>query len=71
MPREGYEVVYNDEVVGKVVTGLYAPTVEKFAGHAYVPAAIAKSGTEIYIKVRGKLKKALIIRRPFYRPAYK
>ena len=71
MPREGYEVVYNDEVVGKVVTGLYAPTVEKFAGHAYVPAAIAKSGTEIYLNIRGKLKKAVVIRRPFYRPAYK
>lgn len=71
MPREGYEVVYNDEAVGEVVTGLFAPTANKFAGHAYVPAHIAKSGTEIEISVRDKLKKAVIVKRPFYKPAYK
>jgi glycine cleavage system T protein len=71
MPREGYEVVYQDEIVGKVVTGLFAPTVNKFVGHAFVPAEIAKSGTQIQISIRGKLKNAVIVRRPFYKPAYK
>lgn len=71
MPREGYEVAVDGETVGKVVTGIYAPTVNKFAGHAYVAAHLAKSGTKIQIKIRNKFKEAVIIRRPFYRPAYK
>jgi len=71
VPREGYEVVYQDAVVGRVVSGLYAPTLDKFVGHAFVPAEIAKSGTEMEINIRERLKKARIVRRPMYRPAYR
>ena len=71
VPREHYRVAVNGEFVGEVVTGIFAPTVGKFAGHAYVPAKFAKVGTKIQIEIRGKLKEAVIIRRPFYRPAYK
>ncbi len=71
VPREGYDVYYQAEKVGHVVAGIFAPTAEKFAGHAFVPAGIAKPGTKIRIEIRNKLKEALIIRRPFYRPAYK
>lgn len=71
VPRQGYEVIYQEEVIGRVVTGLYAPTLDKFAGHAFVPADLAKSGTQIQISIRDKLKEAHIVRRPLYRPAYK
>lgn len=71
VPREHYPVAIDGNIVGEVVTGIFAPTVEKFAGHAYVPAQYAKSGTPIQIVIRGKMKEAVIIRRPFYRPAYK
>ncbi len=70
VPRQHYEVLHNDIVVGEVVSGMYAPTIDKFAGHAFLPPALAKPGTEIQIKMRNKTKKAVIIRRPFYRPAY-
>lgn len=71
MPREGYGVVYEDETVGEVVSGLFGPSVNKFIGHAYVPAGLAKTGTHIYIDIREKLKEAVIVKRPFYKPAYK
>ena len=71
LPREGYEVVHQDNPIGRVVTGLYAPTLDKFAGHALVPTAIAKAGTEIQIKIRNVLKTARIVRRPMVRPAYR
>lgn len=71
VPREGYDVIYRDEVIGRVVAGLYAPTINKFAGHAFVPASIAKPGTEIQISIRHKLKNARIIRRPLYKPAWR
>lgn len=71
VPREGYDVAKDGEVVGKVVSGLYGPTIELYAGHAYVPSHLAKSGTEIEIMIRNKPKKAVIVKRPFYKPSYR
>jgi glycine cleavage system T protein len=72
VPRQGYPVASADgQVIGKVVTGLYAPTVEKYCGHAFVPLAYAEIGTEINIVIRDKPKSAVVIKRPLYTPAYK
>ena len=71
VPREGYQVFHQQQAVGRVVSGLYAPTVDKFAGHAYLPPGLTKPGTEIQIDIRNSLKQARIIRRPLYKPAYK
>ena len=71
VPRQGYDVVYQDEHVGHVASGLYAPTLDKFAGNAFVPSSISKPGTEIQIAIRDKLKTAVIVRRPMYRPTYR
>jgi aminomethyltransferase len=48
-----------------------SPTLDKFLGMAYVPAALSKLGTEIDILVRGQPKRAIIVKRPFYKPRYK
>ncbi|RME72221.1 MAG: glycine cleavage system aminomethyltransferase GcvT [Chloroflexi bacterium] len=71
VPREGYPVA-NDagEEIGKVVTGMYAPTVDKYCGHAYVPPEYAQVGTSIKILIRSKPKAAVVVKRPFYTPAY-
>lgn len=71
VPRQGYEVTYHDEIVGQVVSGLFAPTINKTVGHALVPRPIAKPGTAIQIIIRGKPRSARIVKRPFYQPAYK
>ena len=47
------------EGIGTVVTGLYAPTVEKYCGHAFVPPQYAKVGTELQIVIRNKPKAAV------------
>jgi glycine cleavage system T protein len=71
VPRQGYEVLHDGEVIGQVVTGMYAPTIDKFAGHAFVPAALTKIGTELQIRIRDSLRTARVARRPLYRPAYR
>lgn len=72
VPREGYLVANTDgEIIGQVVTGMYAPTIDKYAGHAFVPPEYAKVGTEIAIMIRNKPKSAQVIKRPFYKPAYR
>ncbi len=72
VPREGYTVLNVDgDEIGAVVTGLFAPTVEKYCGHAYVAPEYAKLGTGMQRLVRNKPKAAKGVKRPFYTPAYK
>ena len=69
--REHYEVAVGDKVVGYVTSGMKSPTLDKFLGMAYVPAEYAANGTEVQILVRGQAKKAVVVKRPFYKPRYK
>lgn len=71
VPREHYPVAYEGEVVGEVTTGMFAPTPERYLGMAYVPRELAKTGTEIDILIRDRPRKAQIVKRPFYTPAYR
>ncbi|MDC7232150.1 MAG: glycine cleavage system aminomethyltransferase GcvT [Spirochaetales bacterium] len=72
VPREGYEVLSEEgEVIGTVVSGLYAPTVDKYCANAFVPPAYAKSGTPLQVSLRGRVKKAVVEKRPLYRPVYR
>jgi glycine cleavage system aminomethyltransferase T len=59
------------EEIGTVVTGLFAPTVEKYCGNAFVQSEHAAVGTKIQIAIRNKPKTAVVVKRPFYVPAYR
>ena len=69
--RDGYTVVANEKEVGVVSTGMFSPTLKRYLGLALVARESSKIGTEIEIVIRGKAKKAKIIKRPFYIPAYR
>lgn len=69
--REHYIVAKENQDIGWVTSGMYAPTLDKYLGMAYVPRGFAARDTEIDILIRGKAVKAKIIKRPFYIPAYR
>ncbi len=71
VPREHYPIAVDGQEVGYVTTGMKSPTLGKFLGLGYVPRAYAKLGTELQILVRGRPKRAQVIKRPFYKPRYK
>ncbi len=71
VPRHGYQVAHEGLDVGYVATGMFSPTTERYLGMAYVPHEISAQGTEIEIVIRDKAKRAKIVRRPFYVPAYR
>jgi len=58
-------------VIGTVVEGLYAPTVDKYCGHAFVLPEYAVAGTPLFVVIRDKPKAAVVVRRPLYQPAYR
>lgn len=71
VPREGYPIAVDGQIVGHVTTGMKSPTLDRFLGLGYVPASYSKLGSPIHILVRDKPKAAQIIKRPFYTPRYK
>jgi aminomethyltransferase len=64
--RHGHEVTSGGEVVGRVTSGTYGPTVEKNIALAYVPTAISKVGTALAVRIRGKDVPATVVKTPFY-----
>lgn len=71
VPRHGYPVLANGEVCGAVTSGMYAPTLDAFLALAYVASEFSALGTELEIDIRNKAHKALVVKRPFYTPAYR
>lgn len=69
--REHYPVAVAGEIVGWVTSGMKSPTLDKFLGMAYVPSEYASIGTTIDVIVRDSPKKAVVVKRPFYKPRYK
>lgn len=68
VPREGSTVVDADgNVLGPVVSGMFAPTADVFACNAFLPRSHGAVGTELAIDIRGKAKAAAVAKRPLYR----
>ncbi|HHU97569.1 MAG: glycine cleavage system aminomethyltransferase GcvT [Bacteroidota bacterium] len=65
IPRQGYEIAYQDEVVGEVTSGTMSPTLKIGIGMGYVTPEFAKPGTDIEIKVRNRSLKAKVVKPPF------
>ncbi|MBV7333076.1 glycine cleavage system aminomethyltransferase GcvT [Chloroflexi bacterium TSY] len=72
VPRENYIVTNEQGIeIGQVVTGLYAPTVDKYCGNAFVAPEYAKVGTLIQVMIRNKPKAGVVVKRPLYKPSYR
>ncbi|MDH4155704.1 MAG: glycine cleavage system aminomethyltransferase GcvT [candidate division Zixibacteria bacterium] len=68
-PRHGYDIYDGDEVVGKVTSGTFSPSLQKPIALGYVPLLRAKSGSQLEIAVRDKRFKATVVKPPFYKEA--
>ena len=72
VPRQGCMVTTPDGTpVGRVVEGLYAPTLDGYCGHAFVPPGLSAPGTELAVVIRDQPKAAVVVRRPMYNPPYR
>ena len=67
IPRQGNAILVGDEVVGRVSSGSYSPSLEIGIGMGYVRTDLAEPGTEIEIDVRGKRRAARVSSKPLYR----
>jgi aminomethyltransferase len=63
IPRQGMAI----EGGGEVTSGSHSPTLDVGIGLGYVPSAQAKVGTELTIDVRGRPRRAHVVKKPFYK----
>jgi aminomethyltransferase len=62
IPRHGMAI----EGGGEVTSGTHSPTLDVGLGMGYVPSALAAVGTELSIDVRGRSRRARVVKKPFY-----
>jgi aminomethyltransferase len=68
IPRHEYEISdARGNKIGEVTSGTMGPSVKQAIGMGYVPSALSKEGSEIYIKIRDKILKAKVVKMPFYK----
>jgi len=65
IPRHGYEIKVDGEVVGEVTSGSYSPTLDENIGLAYVDKKLAKEDADLDICIRKREVKAKIVKTPF------
>jgi aminomethyltransferase len=63
IPRQGMPI----EGGGDVTSGTHSPMLDIGIGMGYVPTAQAAAGTELTIDVRGKPRKARVVKKPIYK----
>jgi aminomethyltransferase len=63
VPRQGMAVLGG----GEVTSGTHSPMLDRGIGMGYVPAAQAEPGTELTIDVRGRDRRARVVKKPIYK----
>ena len=63
VPRQGMPIAGG----GEVTSGTHSPMLDRGIGMGYVPAASAAADTELEIDVRGKRRRARVVKKPIYR----
>jgi aminomethyltransferase len=63
IPRQGMPIAGG----GEVTSGTHSPMLDRGIGMGYVPSASAAVDTALEIDVRGKLRRARVVKKPIYR----
>src|SRR5690606_17377644 len=66
IPRQGYAIAdENGNTIGRVTSGTQSPTLKRSIGMGYVSADHAREGNDLYIIIRNKPVKAVVVKPPF------
>lgn len=68
IPRQHYPICdAQGSKIGEVTSGTMSPSLNKPIGMGYVPTELSAPGSEIFIDIRGKNLKAVVVKLPFYK----
>ena len=67
IPRQGMPILGSGgEAVGEVTSGSHSPMLERGIGLGYVDAGLAQPGMELTIDIRGRQRRATVVKKPIY-----
>lgn len=72
-PAREHTEIYDangETLIGEVTSGTFSPCLKKPIAMGYVSTPNAKNGTEIMLKIRGKMQKAEVTKMPFVETRY-
>ncbi|MEH6940373.1 glycine cleavage system aminomethyltransferase GcvT [Bacillus sp. JJ722] len=67
IPRHGYPVYIDGQLIGEVTTGTQSPTLKKNIGYALIKRELAELDRIVEVEIRSKKIQARIIKSPFYK----
>lgn len=66
IPRQHYKITDGaGNEIGEVTSGTQSPSLNKPIGMGYVKTEYSKPGTQIFVEIRGKELKAIVVKLPF------
>lgn len=69
IPRAGYTLFsFDKREMGKVTSGTLSPSLNESIGIGYVFADQSQEGTELWVDIRGRMTKAVVVKTPFVKP---
>jgi len=68
LPEDGAAILVEGKLAGRVTSARYSPSSQNAVGLAWVLADLAQEGTEIGVRVGGRLARARITSQAFYDP---
>jgi len=69
IPRTGYVLFASQgEKIGRVTSGTLSPSLDRPIGIGYVSQQFAEIGSEIWVDIRGRKAKAIVVATPFWNP---
>ncbi len=71
IPRHGYTVLKDGQVIGEVTTGYHTLSTDKSVCMALINSQYAELGTEVEIQIRKKTFTGKVIKKQFYNKSYK
>ncbi len=69
IPRSGNEILADGEKVGFITSGTMSPTLGKAIGIGYVAIEHSEVGSPLEVDIRGRRRRAAVVKTPFYRRA--
>jgi aminomethyltransferase len=67
IPRQGMAILGSDGAsIGEVTSGSHSPMLERGIGMGYVDAALVQPGSELTIDIRGRQRRASVVKKPIY-----
>jgi sarcosine oxidase subunit alpha len=72
LPEEGNQIVQPGgrglEMIGRITSARYSPTLDKVIGLCWLPEAMTQPGQAFTVRVRGALQTGRVAALPFYDP---